>query len=258
MNPGRTRNLPFDDGLQVLAPRGLKADRGHSYISLEKEAVALRRMFKIDLDRPIDGVALWNAIPYRLVSRVAGCAYHVDVDIRPLDNGRIGQACWDSAIGKFLISLTEDSYRRLELGQVWDLIHEIMHVRLHPRLLQRLKSSEYLEKAYNERFLKHSHRSSRDTEWQANAGAAAVIMPAIGICKLEQRVRHDELLLRLENSFRVRPVIVQRRWEIYLKYKSDLLTASAEVQLSRKLPESIHSSPWANWAELSSKRGSQR
>jgi hypothetical protein len=83
-------------------------------------------------------------------------------------------------------------------------------------------------------------------------------MPAIGICKLEQRVRHDELLLRLEKSFSVRPVIAQRRWEIYLKYKSDLLTVSAEVQLSKKLPESIHSSPWANWAELSSKRGSQR
>ena len=54
-----------------------------------------------------------------------------------------------------------------------------MHVWLHARLMQRLKRSEiYLTKAYRERELKFPHRQAWDCEWQANAGAAAVILPA--------------------------------------------------------------------------------
>jgi hypothetical protein len=230
-----------------------KALRGHSYATLEREAAKFRAALQYDSVSPIDGLDLWNRIPVHLQIVLDGRTYRVDVGVEDLP--RTAQASYDPDREQYELVLSPLAYALLENGNPkgnFDLDHECAHIWLHARLLQKRRKLDRksLEELLVE--LKYPHRYGRDVEWQANAMAAAVLMPATGIRMIEEAVSPSDLFGRaslsdaIAQNFKVSSQSAGYRWDCYVERKRELLKAT-EVAARKAKGESIHSTPWKDW-----------
>jgi Zn-dependent peptidase ImmA (M78 family) len=244
-------------------PHGIRAARGHSYATLEREAMNFRQSIQVDPILPVDGLKLYDQIPDRLRAIVNGVAYPVRFRISGLVDGKEAEAQYAADARHYLITLTEDTYLQLEKRQPrakLSLTHEWAHIQLHAPLLLKLGTLPFHSRWELYKPKRVPHTSARDTEWQANSLATAILMPAVGIRAIESAIpvyRHHTLPDRIQRHFGVSAEAAQYRWKDYFCHRSELLDVAPEkvpTEAPRRVLESKHDSIWADWDSLSSER----
>lgn len=161
-----------------------RALRAESYSSLEKKAESVRRVLGFDLEGKIPGLSLFEALDnYSVGGGDIGLRYAIE----ELEAGIEAEARYESGERAIVVSLSPRTYEGLEADQPrarFTVFHEIGHAVLHgPLLIQlsRIPRDQVRALARSENL---ARRSCEDVEWQANAFAAALAMPAKGLERL--------------------------------------------------------------------------
>ena len=132
---------------------------------------------------------------------------------------------YDKNSKEIIITLLESTYKNLERDDRrarFTLSHEIAHPVLHLSLLIQLSNIPHRQAALFRGELAQ-HPSYLDTEWQADAFAAAFLMPAQGLAILEKL---GILSLRtIERRFKVSGSAAEIRLKIFNQRKDILLRA---------------------------------
>lgn len=178
------------------ANRGI--DTGHplSYADIEHRAMAFRNLTSLNggplpVDARFPAVRAFERL--RTLQRQDPSLFHVAVplDYAVQDAPHSSVMAWTTyEDGKFVITVTTETYAGLESGDPTALFsfgHEIGHVDLHPDILMKFAKLPHLQGAL--RRGAPPHPSFRDSEWQANAFSAALLMPAAGLAILERQGR---------------------------------------------------------------------
>jgi Zn-dependent peptidase ImmA (M78 family) len=142
-----------------------------------------------------------------------------------MEGGPEAFALYDKDTDNIVVVLPERTYLALEQGHHrarFSLCHEIGHVVLHPELLKRFARLPHRQAAL-QRGAWSDHPVCFDTEWQANAFAAALLMPAKGLAELEERGRLNPSAI--STQFQVSTDAAQRRLATYLSRKTELLAS---------------------------------
>lgn len=154
--------------------RGHKADKPESYASIERAARAARTALAPEVGPTgrLPGVALFERLgQFRVDCGMSMLPMKYDVR----DIACEGETRFDPEAQAFLLSLSEGTYARLEEDEErarFTLPHEIGHLCLHSNLVYRLLTMPASSMKQG------SHPSYFDTEWQADAFAGAMLMPA--------------------------------------------------------------------------------
>jgi hypothetical protein len=193
--------------------------RSHSV--LEKGARRLRELLGIDPIEYLPGVQLFESLD-RLRVKVEGRPVNVSYDIRALPAE--AQTEYDSERDEITVVLSEETYGQLRHDVArarFSLAHELGHVCFHPSLTMKLSMIPH-EQAALMRGKEPSHKVYCDTEWQANAFAAALLMPARGLHRLEEQHGADAILYITER-YGVSGECGSYRWETYQAKKVELM-----------------------------------
>jgi len=178
-----------------------------SYNAIERFARRVRAALlpELPLTDRIPGVHLFenlNDLEIDLGHRVLQVNYAVN----NLPGGIEGMSTYDQNRQEILVTLDQATYLALNDGApraLFCLCHELGHVCVHSMKLVELSSIPHEVAALN-RGQVPAHRVYEDTEWQANAFAAAFLVPAAGLAELEQSGRlltAQELVRRFNVSF---------------------------------------------------------
>ena len=173
--------------------RGIRVS-GRSSVSVERAAAVVRRLMlpKLPLVEPVNGIELFETGLEKHAHRLTG-GVELTTDVQELPSGVEGCTVFDAKSELFCMTLSERTYRGLENGESrprFTLSHEIGHLALHPRTLQRLGQLPHRELMLERS--RDKHKPFEDSEWQANRFAAAFLMPAPGLAQLQTRGHLDE------------------------------------------------------------------
>lgn len=167
---------------------GIRADRRHSYRSIEQVASGLRKMLGLNsLDR-FDALKFFDeVIPEMTVECQAGTIPLCEALDEFKEEGRTK---WDSTAKRIEIALTGKTYSMLQEDHPrarYTVAHEAGHACLHADQVIRMGDmsiSSHLALHRN----RTPHEAFQDTEWQANAFGSALLMPAEGVERLFNRL----------------------------------------------------------------------
>jgi hypothetical protein len=184
---------------------------------------AIRQSLNYDPTRAINPLDLFENL------------YKVGINMRggrviPLESGVValedseGYTRYDRSKDIIEILASEKTYRYLELRHpraAYFVVHELSHCVLHTDQLVRLAQLPTAQQAAFHRG-RADHEPCQDTEWQANALASALLMPAKGIQALE--MEHNSLTVSLVAAqFRVSLEAAGYRLDLYQKRREELL-----------------------------------
>ena len=120
-----------------------------------------------------------------------GSELPLETGIEHLGDGREGLSRYNPDNRCLEILLAPSTYEALEKGSpraAYCLVHEFSHAWLHGEQLRQLAElPQPSQIAFHRGAPQPAHPMYLDTEWQANALAAALLMPARGLSDLEQR-----------------------------------------------------------------------
>jgi uncharacterized protein DUF955 len=176
------------------SPKGVSAYRAQSYSSLECMAARVRAQLlpgQSDAEA-VPGLELFERLDEYSVS-VRGSNMRLQYAVEELPLGLEAQAYYSVEEAAIVVALTEATYKDLRAGlgrALFTLGHEIGHAVLHPVELLDRRLAAVDSRAFHRGRLS-GHKAFMDTEWQANGFAAAMLMPATGLLKLEQAGRLD-------------------------------------------------------------------
>jgi hypothetical protein len=206
-------------------PKGVEAYSGQSYASLEKIAAHVRARLvpHHGLSAPIPGLELFERLDEYGVT-VRGQALQLEYGVEELPPGLEAQAHFSIEEGAIVVELTPSTYEDLRLGiarALFTLCHEIGHAILHPaELVDRRLAAANGTALHRGAVAAHPHY--KDTEWQANGFAAAMLMPAVGLVELEQA--HPELSAELLSQvFAVSLQAAELRMKVFADRRRELL-----------------------------------
>lgn len=206
-------------------PRGFKADHRLGYSDIERLMSAARTYFVPELadDQPLPALALLETLDEKAVI-VGGRRVPFDWGVAELDRGVEGRTRYDEERDKIVIEVSPATYEALEANQpraLTTVAHEASHGILHTQQLIRISQIPHSQMAL-QRASGPMHRHFEDTEWQANAGAAALSMPAKGLALLERR--YGTLTRELiQLTFKVSAEAAAYRLDCFQKRRSELL-----------------------------------
>ncbi len=171
-------------------PRGFKADRGMTYQTIEQECAFLRTFLVpgLPVDEPLPGLSLFESLNGHTVG-AAGREIPLEFGVAELAPGVEGRSRFDRETDRLVVELNPEVYTALcrnEPRARNTTGHEIFHTMCHTEMLVRISEIPHSVMAL-QRASGPTHRHFEDTEWQANAGSAALLMPAAGLALLEQR-----------------------------------------------------------------------
>ena len=203
---------------------GARADRGYSYRKLEKMAAYVRGLLGYSPTEAIDTLHLFDGLDIAVVDETGR-----DIPIRGAVielNGSEGYAKYDSKRRVIEILASPATYDWLEKGHPrggFFVAHELGHCLLHTDQLVRLAQMPKAEQAALHRGGEEvGHEAYEDTEWQANAFASALLMPAQGLQILGQE--HGELSPDIiVEHFHVSAEAARYRLQLYDDRKKELL-----------------------------------
>lgn len=203
---------------------GVRADRGYSYRRLEKIAAHVRGLLGYSPTEAIDTLQLFDGLDIE-VEDGSGRGVPVRGAVIEL-NGSEGYAKYDSDRRVIEILASPETYGWLENGHPrggFFVAHELGHCLLHTDQLVRLAQMPKEQQAALHRGGEEAgHEAYQDTEWQANAFAGALLMPARGLQILEQQ--HGELSEDIVTEyFHVSSEAAGYRLELYNDRKRELL-----------------------------------
>lgn len=163
---------------------GIRADRAHSYRSIEQIAEGLRNVLGL---KPLDS---FNALTF-FEEVIPDMTIECSAGIIPLceaidDFEEEGRTKWDAAANRMEIALSEATYELLRTNHpraVYTVAHETGHACLHTDQVIRLGDMPIGSQVALHRN-RTQHEAFQDTEWQANAFGSALLMPAAGVEKL--------------------------------------------------------------------------
>lgn len=203
------------------------ADRKRSYADIE----TIAREWRTTL---IGGLPEIAAMPGRQVfeNHLKGKPVRSSTGELPLDYscstlpwGVEGETRHDVERDCILICLSEDTYDGLQVERPrarFSLYHEIGHGVMHVDELIRLARIPHPVFTALMRASIPKHNAFEDTEWQANAFAAAILMPARGLARLEKL--HGPLQpSMIAEGYRVSLPAATRRLLVFQNYREGLL-----------------------------------
>lgn len=171
------------------APGGVRADRPQSYQSVEKVASHVRHLIapEVPVNKALPGQVLFENL-HKYVVKVGGKVTEWEPAVEAMSPGIEGATRYDAPRNKIVISLSEATYEALEQDNRrarFSFAHEVGHAALHHQELMRSGSiAHQMAALYRGEALPHN--KCMDTEWQANAFAAALLMPAVGLAEVEE------------------------------------------------------------------------
>jgi predicted transcriptional regulator len=202
---------------------GVRADRKYSYRTLERVSERIRKNLNYDPDRAINSLDLFEHL-YKVGIKMR------DGGLIPLEHGVValedseGYTRYDRSKNIIEVLASEKTYRNLQLRHpraAYFVAHELSHCILHTDQLVRLAQLPTAQQAAFHRG-RADHEPCQDTEWQANALASALLMPAKGIHALE--VEHNSITVSLVASqFRVSLEAAGYRLDLYQRRRDELL-----------------------------------
>ena len=166
---------------------GVRADQARSYSNLEKVAAIVRQKLNFQPDEAIDALRLFESLSDIRIERSSGKPIPLGYGVVELADSE-GYAKYDSEKHVIEVLASVETYGWLEQRHPrggYFVAHELGHCLLHTDQLLRLAKMPTAEQAAFHR-LKTEHKPYQDTEWQANAFASALLMPAVGLVALEK------------------------------------------------------------------------
>ena len=170
---------------KVLA--GVRADNKYSYKKLEGFASYVRQQLKFAADVAIDPLRLFEDLHEISIVGANGKFIPLRGGVISLEDSE-GYARYDRAGGVIEILASERTYDWLEEGHPrgkYFVAHELGHCVLHTQQLIRLAQMPANQQTAFHRG-QSDHKPYEDTEWQANAFASALLMPAAGLASIER------------------------------------------------------------------------
>lgn len=173
-----------------MSPHGCRADKAMSYAAIEAEAARVRQRAELwgHPLSPIEQLPLFPLVDMqRDLTFSIGARTHVgDFSIEDLGFGVEGSTGWsDGSPPRMIVRLQEEAYRGVQRGDGrsrFTVAHELGHVFLHTGLLIRMKRIPHLKGA----LARGGHPAYLDSEWQANAFAGSLLVPADGLDALRR------------------------------------------------------------------------
>ncbi|MDE0699153.1 MAG: ImmA/IrrE family metallo-endopeptidase [Acidimicrobiaceae bacterium] len=202
---------------------GVRADRGYSYRDLERIAASVRTQLSYSPTGSIDTLQLFDGLDIK-VEVGNDRTIPIRGGVTALRDSE-GYAKYDKDRGIIEILASPKTYDWLEKGHPrggYFVAHELGHCLLHTDQLVRLAKMPKAQQAALHRGRKEvGHKAFMDTEWQANAFAAALLMPAWGLLALE---KSEELSPdTIAEHFHVSDEAATYRLELYVDRKEQLL-----------------------------------
>lgn len=203
---------------------GARADRGYSYRKLEKIAAYVRNLLGYSPTEAIDTLQLFDGLDITVAD---GTGRDIPIHGAVIEfNGSEGYAKYDSDHRVIEILASSETYDWLEKGHPrggFFVAHELGHCLLHTDQLVRLAQMPKAQQAALHRGGEEvGHEAYQDTEWQANAFASALLMPAQGLQILGHE--HGEFSPDIiVEHFHVSAEAAGYRLELYNTRKKELL-----------------------------------
>jgi hypothetical protein len=202
---------------------GVRADHRYSYRKLEAFAAVVRQRLGIALDGAIDPIQLFEDLHEITIERPSGSPIPLGYGVISLEDSE-GYARYDRGRHILEILASEQTYHWIEENHpraAYFVAHELGHCVLHTDQLVRLAQMPTQQQAAFHRGLK-AHQAFEDTEWQANAFASALLMPARGMQILEHEAGQLTVPMIVQH-FSVSREAAGYRLELYSKRKLELL-----------------------------------
>ena len=204
---------------------GVRADCGRSYKTLERVAAFAREQLKFAPADAIGALDLFEGLDDIAVRDRRGEVIPLRAGVIDIESSE-GFARYDSDLQVIEVLASARTYRWLEERYPragYFLAHELGHCVLHTDQLVRLAQMPAAQQAAFHRGGEVAgHETYRDTEWQANAFASALLMPACGLLALEQE--HRELgPSEVAAHFHVSAEAASYRLELYRRRKPELV-----------------------------------
>lgn len=153
-------------------PRGIPVSP-MSYQGIEEVARQVRAVFKVAPRDPLPALDIFERLSSFRVGNIP-CEY----GIRKLGSLVLGQTSYDPEAKRLCIDLDEETYEQLLQDGVrarFSFAHEVGHLALHYEEVIQLSMMPHTA---NVLARTPTHEHFRDSEWQADAFGAALLMPA--------------------------------------------------------------------------------
>ena len=203
---------------------GVRADRGYSYQRLEKIAANVRDRLDCSATEAISTLQLFDGLAIT-VQDGAGQNIPVRGSVIELNDSE-GLSRYDRDRQVIEILASPKTYKWLEERYPrggYFVAHELGHCLLHTDQLVRLAQMPKAQQAALHRGGQVvGHKTYQDTEWQANAFASALLMPACGLLALEQKFNGLSPVIVAE-QFGVSSEAASYRLHLYNDRKQQLL-----------------------------------
>ncbi len=218
--------IPTRDEMTIpQGPSGVRADRGYSYQNLEHFAAYVHEQLKFSPTAAINSLRLFEGVDVITVQDGTGQDIPLRGNVIEFEDSE-GFTKYDSDRRLIEILASAKTYDWLEQDYPrggYFVAHELGHCLLHTGQLVRLAQMPVAEQAaFHRGGQLVAHETYRDTEWQANAFASALLMPARGLLALEQK--HSGLYpTDIADHFRVSAQAASYRLDLYNNRKHQLL-----------------------------------
>lgn len=206
-----------------MSCRGIYARCGLSYREAEKRSKQIRQRLVpgIGETEAMPGIGVLDLLDDSWV-RVRRFRIPLSYGVKELAPGVLGRTRFCGNSGKIVVEVSPETYLDLERDRVrarYTVYHEISHAFQHAELLLRLSQLPHSHVALERG--RASHKSYEDTEWQADAIAAGILMPAAGLLALESK---GALSTRaISKTFNVSETSAEIRRGVFAKRREQLL-----------------------------------
>ena len=206
-------------------PSGVRADRGYSYRKLENFAAYVREQLRFSPTAAINTLRLFDGLDDITVQDATGRAIPLRGNVIELKDSE-GFTKYDSDRRIVEILASVKTYDWLEQDYPrggYFVAHELGHCLLHTdQLVSLAQMPAPQQAAFHRGGQAIAHAIYRDTEWQANAFASALLMPARSLLALEKK--YSGLCPSdIAEHFRVSAEAASYRLELYNKRKRQLV-----------------------------------
>jgi hypothetical protein len=210
-----------------MAASGIRVKVGRSYAKLETAARYARSVLAPGLAAtdPLPGVDLLERLE-EFVVPVNGKPIPLTYGVETLAPGIEALTRYQVEDGNIIVTLSEETYANLEAGKPrarFCTCHEIGHAVLHAAELVELSQIPHRDMGLY-RATQGTHDPYVDSEWQANAFAAALLMPADALAEFEKTCGSGweiDAAEKLQASFEAMSirarVFAQRRAQLLMK-----------------------------------------
>jgi predicted transcriptional regulator len=163
---------------------GIPADKARSYASIEAVAAGLRQKLNIEMFERFDALDFFEKQIGDMVIIDHGKEVKM---VEAIDDcPQEGMTRWDTESQRLEIVLAQRTYDMLQENHVRarsTVAHETGHAVLHTAQIIRLAGMNLKSHVAFHRD-RNPHKAYLDTEWQANAFASSLLMPAEGVKSL--------------------------------------------------------------------------